>query len=179
MKPTVPQVLATAVSVMVVAAVVTGFLVAGSPALERARRMDEQRVAALSQIADAVGMYVDAHEKVPATLEELEGAAVQGLGVWLPKLTDPTTNERYRYEATGDLTYRLCATFEADPRQPDRNQINQDYKLGGHPDFTERTRGESCWDVNLKERAEAAAKLRVKANGTVIPPGTVAPEPVR
>lgn len=163
---------------MVVGAVVTGFIVAGSPSLERARRMDEQRVAALQQVADAVGMYVDAHEKVPASLEELEGSAQQGLGIWLPKLTDPTTGERYRYEATDALTYRLCATFEADPRKQDGNEINQDFKRGGTPDFTKRTRGESCWDVNLKERADAAAKLRTK-NGTMVPPGTIAPEPVR
>lgn len=178
MKPTVPQVLATVVSVMVVGAVVTGFIVAGSPALERARRMDEQRVTALNQIADAVGMYVDAHEAIPSSLEALEGSAKQGLGIWLPKLTDPTTGERYQYEATDALTYRLCAVFEADPRKQDGNQINQDYKRGGTPDFTERTRGQSCWTINLKERADAAAKLRAK-NGIMVPPGTIAPEPVR
>jgi hypothetical protein len=189
MKYSVPQVLASVVSVMVVTAVVAGFIVAGSPALERARRFDDQRVNALGQIANAVGIYVENRRAVPATLADLETAASKGFGVYLPDLKDPATQAIYEYAATGPIAYRLCATFQAEPRPVDPN--NDQYvglKMGGTPDFSRHASGHQCWDVDLTERAAKAQTTApapvpgmVGANGTVVPtpvvPTPVAPAP--
>jgi hypothetical protein len=172
MKPTAPQILAGVVSLMVVAAVVTGFIVAGSPALERARRLDDQRVSALRQIADAVGVYVENRRAVPATLADLQTAASKGFGVYLPELTDPATKVVYEYAATGLLTYRLCADFEATPRPIDPNNgTSYPLAIGGTPDFSKHVAGHQCWDVDLTERD---AKVRTDTIPTkLLQPGAM------
>ena len=170
MKPTAPQILAGVVSLMVVAAVVAGFIVAGSPATERARRLDDQRVSALRQIADAVGVYVENRRAVPATLADLQTAASKGFGVYLPELTDPTTKVVYEYVATGPLTYRLCANFEATPRPNDPN-IQVKLSIGGTPDFDKHVAGRQCWDIDLTERD---AKVRTSTIPTkLLQPGAM------
>lgn len=174
-KFTLPQVLAAAVSLMVVAAVAVGFTIAGSPALERARRFDDQRVSALQQIASALGTYAEQRQAVPATLDDLQTAASKGLGIYVPDMSDPETKQPYAYAATTTLAYHLCATFAATPRPTDPNAMGDLFKSGlGTPDFSKHPAGLYCWDVDLTERtAKYRAGLPLKALD-----GTVTPEPV-
>ena len=93
--------------VAVVAAIVGGFLVAGSPATQRDLRFDEQRIGDLQNLQWQVVEYWRAKDVLPAELSLLEDPL---RGVRAPK--DPQSDEPYGYMVLRPLTFELCATFE-------------------------------------------------------------------
>lgn len=98
--------LAGIASLAVLAAIVTGFIVIGSPAERRAVRFDEQRASDLSSIQWEVLNYWQTKYVLPASLADLEDAFS---GYRAP--TDPETGDAYDYSVTGTLSFELCATF--------------------------------------------------------------------
>ena len=106
---------------LVSAAVVLGFALAGSPMTARLRRLDEKRVADLRAIHQALQRMVTKRDnntntvtlirELPKSLEEVaEHTKTQEAGRQLD-LADPQTGEKYLYTVTGDKTYELSATF--------------------------------------------------------------------
>ncbi len=101
-------------STVVVAAVVWGAVLVGSPGTARVRRFDQQRLEDLQTIFREVQSLChdpDIKDKLkrelPETLEELAGLArSERINV-----LDPETGERYGYTVKGATTYELCATF--------------------------------------------------------------------
>jgi hypothetical protein len=65
------QMLAGIVSLVVLAAIVAGMVMLGSPSDERARRLDERRVSDLAGIRNAVNFFSDRNGRLPASLDEL------------------------------------------------------------------------------------------------------------
>lgn len=102
------RVAASTILLVVVASIVTGFFYAGSPAEERLRRIDMQRVSDLQMLQGEIVRYWQAKEKLPQHLEEL-AAANDMSGYAIPR--DPETGVPYEYRATGALSFELCATF--------------------------------------------------------------------
>ena len=96
-----------AVIVVVLAAVVFGFFVAGSPTSRRTERFDERRVQDLSVIQSHVISYWQNKGALPGNLGELPNDL---LGVVVP--IDPKTGNAYEYRVMGNLKFQLCATFE-------------------------------------------------------------------
>jgi hypothetical protein len=84
----------------------------GSPAEERALRLDDRRIEDLSAIARAVDLYWTRHTRLPSSLDELQ----QEPGVNVTVL-DPGAAQRYEYRPAGAETYELCAQFARDSRQ--------------------------------------------------------------
>lgn len=91
---------------VVVAAVVAGFFVVGSPQEERLRKLDERRVGDLQFIQGQVVNFWQNKGRLPNNLAELEDDI---RGTRVP--TDPETGLAYGYEARGPETLALCATF--------------------------------------------------------------------
>ncbi len=91
----------------VVAAVAFGLVLLGSPAQERARRIDDRRVADLHGIAAASNLYWSRHSRLPASLDDL--TAAPGLRI---NTRDPVSSESYGYEALDSSRYEVCATFD-------------------------------------------------------------------
>jgi hypothetical protein len=99
-----PYVIGTAV----VAAIVTGLILIGSPTEERKRRLDEVRARDLAQLANVVDQYWKREGKLPASLmalATLPGAAFRSAA-------DPLTSQAYSYRVVEASRYELCATFE-------------------------------------------------------------------
>jgi hypothetical protein len=95
-------------SLVVIAVVVAGLQLSGSPARERDRRLDGQRVASLQQLASVVSLYHEVSGSLPPTLAALvDGRNLQEL----PR--DPVTGRSYDYEPEADGSYALCAVFDA------------------------------------------------------------------
>jgi hypothetical protein len=102
--------------VLVLAAIVIGFIAVGSPAKQRALRFDSQRVNDLQSIQWQIINYWQQKGKLPAQLSDMKDD-ISGFIVPL----DPETNEPYQYNravsgtkdstSTGDLSFQLCATF--------------------------------------------------------------------
>jgi len=98
---------AIAATLVVLASIVTGFYVIGSPAKQRALRFDERRSQDLQSIQWQVVSYWQQKEQLPQNLSQLEDP-ISGFNV--PE--DPKTNQAYEYRVTGPLAFELCATFE-------------------------------------------------------------------
>jgi hypothetical protein len=106
--------LAAAISTAVVlAAVIAGLYLAGSPAEQRLLRMDERRVRDLDRLTNVIGSYTRQREELPDSLEQLlDGQLLDELPV------DPATGEPYEY-LCADTSYQLCAVFAQPARDVD------------------------------------------------------------
>ncbi|MDP2587325.1 MAG: DUF5671 domain-containing protein [bacterium] len=98
---------AVVTSVIVLATLVGGFFIVGTPSEQRAERFDSRRLSDLYQIQSEVISYYSSKNALPKTLADLETDVT---GYLLP--VDPFSGESYTYNSTGDLTFELCATFE-------------------------------------------------------------------
>ena len=83
-------------------------ILAGSPAKQRARELDQQRIGDLQQISYAVGEYWRRNTKLPNVLTDLNTME----DIYIGRITDPVTGEPYEYRAVGERKYELCATFQ-------------------------------------------------------------------
>ncbi|MFA5953987.1 MAG: DUF5671 domain-containing protein [Patescibacteria group bacterium] len=100
--------LAYGLSALVIAAVVSGFFLAGSPATQRAWRFDDQRVSDLQTAQGQVVDYWVAKNTLPKTLEDLTSSLT---GYTVP--VDPETGVPYEYKVLADLQFELCAVFSS------------------------------------------------------------------
>ncbi len=103
-----------ALSMVVVAAVVWGVAVVGTPGTARLQRFDHQRLEDLWTIFREVQSLCqdpdiknELKRALPDTLDEL---AAQARSERI-NLTDPETRQRYVYTVKDGTTYELCATF--------------------------------------------------------------------
>ncbi len=92
--------------IMVVAAIVSGFLIVGSPAKQRDLRFDAQRISDLSTIQWQIVSQWQQKGAIPPTLDGLADS-ISGFAV--PH--DPSTNAPYEYIVKGKTSFDLCATF--------------------------------------------------------------------
>jgi hypothetical protein len=95
--------------VVIVASIVLGFMVIGSPASQRARRYDNQRVSDLQNIQWQIVNYYQRKGSIPSNLGEIEDPISSYM---VP--TDPKTHAAYEYRIVGQsaLAFELCASFE-------------------------------------------------------------------
>jgi hypothetical protein len=110
---------------IVLLALVWGFTLTGSPAIERQRKFDERRLEHIQAISSEVFNIVydgrpwdpatrPAPSPLPATLEEIVAQArYQKL-----EITDPQTSTPYEYMRKDDTHYDLCATFSSVRDEP-------------------------------------------------------------
>ncbi len=102
----VPMIAGIATSVALVASVLLGFFLVGTPATQRLRRLDDQRVMSLTTIQSQVVSYYTRTRSIPLTLEDMNNPLD---GFVSP--VDPVTGGSYEYNVKGELTFELCATF--------------------------------------------------------------------
>jgi hypothetical protein len=92
--------------VLVVGSIIAGFSVIGSPATQRALRIDGQKVNDLQNIQGQIISYWQQKGILPVTLDDLRDS----VGYFIIP-SDPQTNESYQYDRTGNLSFELCAVF--------------------------------------------------------------------
>ncbi len=93
--------------VFILASIIVGFMVVGSPATQRERRYDSQRISDLQTIQWQVVNYWQQKTVVPENLTQLEDP-ISGFKVPV----DPKTKSAYEYRRTASLAFELCATFD-------------------------------------------------------------------
>src|SRR5918999_3419558 len=98
-----------------IAAVGGGLYVLGSPGEERIRRLDDRRIEDLSGIARAVEVYWSRHDRLPASLDELQKEPVGDV-----EYKDPETNKSYEYRPLEAREFELCAEFARDSQGSQR-----------------------------------------------------------
>lgn len=105
------------ITAVVIAAVLWGFAVIGSPFQQRNKRFDEIRVNDLSIIQNYIINYWQNNGILPTNLSDLEDSL---LGIVIP--VDPETGGMYEYGVINDLslTFEVCATFAAESTDDQR-----------------------------------------------------------
>lgn len=100
-------------AVLIVAAIIAGFMVMGSPQKQRKLTFDSQKTSDLQNIQWQVVQYWQRKETLPNALQDLKDPISNYV---VP--TDPQTRAEYEYRKTGDFSFELCADFnyETDER---------------------------------------------------------------
>lgn len=153
--------------ILVIAAIVLGFIAVGSPAKQRALRFDSQRVSDLSNIQWRVINYWQQKEKLPGSLTDINDTIA---GFIVP--TDPETKEAYEYSVKavsgtktvpGGLSFELCATFGVSSEDTKGKgaygrggvyptvayDMSYPSPIGGVSDVWDHGKGRACFDRTI------------------------------
>ncbi|MES2135146.1 MAG: DUF5671 domain-containing protein [Patescibacteria group bacterium] len=134
--------LAVIVTLIVLATVIGGFFIIGSPQSQRSLRLDQQRISDLQNIQYQLTYYWQQKQKLPVRVSELEDPLV---GFFAP--TDPESGLSYRYESTGDKSFKLCANFSLpSPETPKGAVVHLTYPA---QESWEHGEGEQCFDRTI------------------------------
>src|SRR3989344_2650786 len=153
------------IAAAVIAAVLWGFAVIGSPFQQRNKRFDEIRVNDLSAIQNYVTNYWQNKGMLPANLSNLDDSL---LGIIVP--VDPETGEPYEYRVTNDLTltFELCATFTAESTN-DQRAIPQIYPPKSRDYNWQHGAGFTCFERTIDSDYHILEKERTKVPAIPIP----------
>jgi hypothetical protein len=108
-KSKIPAFVGFTSTILVLAVLVLGFIVVGSPMKQRQIRMDERRVSDLQTIQYQIIDYWRYKEELPKTTAELKNS-ISGFTAPL----DPETEAPYEYKVLSPFKFSLCTTFNQD-----------------------------------------------------------------
>lgn len=97
---------------IVMAGIISGFFVVGTPQNQRLVRLDERRVSDLQNIQWQIINYWQRKEILPPDLVSL----IDPIGGFIAPI-DPETGEQYVYNVVGDLEFELCAIFNTSSQE--------------------------------------------------------------
>ena len=120
-----------------------GFFIMGTPGQVRLYRFDNEKLADLQNIQWQIVNFWQQKQTLPAALEELNDP----ISGWEMPM-DPQ-GEEYRYEKTGDLSFRLCATFNAASRGGTPSEAMPARAYGSLDGSFEHGAGEACFDRTI------------------------------
>lgn len=134
--------LALATAIAMTAVVASGLWILGTPAHQRALRLDARRVQDLRMLTSHIAMYWGQHKALPPDLAHLSANPAL--------LRDPSTRAPYGYAATSDTGYRLCADFQE--ATPDHDGGREPLPVRSLPDDDSwrHPAGRYCFDRSVK-----------------------------
>lgn len=154
-----PKILALVISSVVLASVIAGFFIIGTPAEQRKIRFDEQKVGDLQAIQGQIINYWIRKEALPQKLDDLNDSIS---GFFVPK--DPETEASYGYKITGLLSFELCADFKTSSKSQ-QNLKGARYPYPYYDSFSQNwdhETGETCFtrtiDPELYKTSSQAMK---------------------
>jgi hypothetical protein len=126
----------------VVAGLIAGFWVLGTPGRQRQISADRQRIEDLQAVADIL------HQQYQQSLVQEEDYTLPDTLTASENRTDPVLNQPYPYQRLSDQTYQLCADFATDSstyafvnRPPSANAERWQHPEGTH-----------CFEFDVTER---------------------------
>lgn len=129
-------------AVIVVAGIIVGFFVAGSPAKARLLKFDMDKVNNLQQISNAVNQYAGSQGKLPDNLFVLKQNPTYTY--YFSGVTDEQLKNDYQYRVIVKDQYELCSNFNLPA--PGQQDISYYYPMGGSWDNHEA--GRVCKTLN-------------------------------
>jgi hypothetical protein len=130
---------------IILASIIWGFSVLGSPRTQQFKKYDEQKVSDLQQLNSAVGSYYVLKGNLPKTFSDL----ISGSGYYYFNQKDPQTNQPYEYVLTDQNTksYQLCAVFNKNSEDRNKNPMGA---IQSYPEsngvFQSHPAGHYCFD---------------------------------
>lgn len=98
-----------AVIIIILASIVAGFFIAGSPQSQRLVRLDERRSGDLQSIQWQLINYWQKKEALPENLDELNDPISSFM---VPR--DPESGQAYEYKRLSNLKFEICAVFSTE-----------------------------------------------------------------
>lgn len=141
------KIIAVIVSLLVLTAIIIGFVSVGSPVSERDRKLDQRRVQDLVSIQSRiVNAYWPKLGKVPASLDELSDPLAS-----FKVPTDPESKLPYEYQMTGSNSFQLCATFNSSTPADDRSSedMYMYYDEGANMGSFKHGEGRVCFERTI------------------------------
>src|SRR3989344_4135921 len=131
--------------IIVVAAIVAGFMLMGSPFTQRERRFDEQKIQDLQTLQWQVISHWQTRGFLPESLALMKGV---GKGDVVPR--DPQTGEAYDYRVTGPRTFELGASFNQPTpvNRPPANSRPASWAINEMENWTHET-GRVCFERTI------------------------------
>jgi hypothetical protein len=136
-----------AAGVLVIATIVSGFFIIGSPNDIRMQRLDSQKISDLQGIQNQITYYYQTKGKLPENLSQLQDPLV---GYVIPK--DAQTGQDYGYRiTTPPYSFEVCATFNRDSTgTSDRMQPSMAMHIGVKDgDNWVHTAGQTCFERTI------------------------------
>lgn len=139
-----------AVGLLALGTIIAGFCIVGTPADARMYRFDQEKVSDLQSIQYQVINHWQSKGTLPATLED----SVDPLNSYSPSLIDKQTKQPYGYEVTGDMSFKLCATFNKESQDLEgMGGFGGDYVMRPSPmgmnDSWNHGAGETCFERTI------------------------------
>lgn len=142
MKLSPGQTIVAAAAAVVVASIIAGVILVGSPAEGRLQQLDSARIEDLKRIMAGMDSFWSRNERLPASLEEL--MADPRVAV---RTQDPSSAEPYGFAPLDEDTFELCATFDLESPEPARPSS---------ADFWRHGAGRQCFELDIDTSDEAA-----------------------
>lgn len=101
-----PKLFASIAGLIVIASIVGGFFIMGSPMTQRLLRFDQQKVSDLQTIQWQVVNYWQQKQSLPTSLDQLRDP----ISGFIPPI-DPQSGLAYEYKPLSNLSFELCASF--------------------------------------------------------------------
>lgn len=133
---------------VVIATIVTGLIVVGSPQHARELRWDRERMNDLQYLQNEISYYWQRKGILPASLETLNDT-MRGISV----SRDPETGVMYEYMVKSDQSFTLCAAFSL-PSEEGQGSIPGPLYGTKDPyssDTWEHGEGRTCFDRTIDE----------------------------
>ena len=130
--------------VIILASIIWGFAVLGSPRTQRLFKYDEQKMNDLVNIKNEITNYYAEKGVLPETLDVLK------TGNYYIQEIDTQTNTPYEYKKTSDLAYSLCAVFNKASKDT-KEMITHNY---GSLSWTHEV-GHTCFDQTVNSNLYA------------------------
>jgi hypothetical protein len=141
MKSSLGKTIVVATTILVVASIIAGVILVGSPSEGRFQQLDSGRISDLREIMAATDSYWDRNERLPTSLDELaEDPRTQ------VNTIDPGSAQSYEYRALDENSYELCATFDRESLEPARRSS---------ADFWRHWAGRQCFELDVDTSGEA------------------------
>lgn len=162
LKSNMPKILAFAVGTIVAVSIVLGFFIIGSPADQRERRFDDERLSDLQILQSQIVNYWVEKTYLPADLRKLEDS----ISGFIPP-TDPGTKQAYEYKIISPLSFELCAVFSKERKES--NMTGQGAKSYAYPIYEsggfqfqknwDHDAGRFCWTRTIDPELYKKDKL--------------------
>ena len=151
MKISTPKILAIIATTLGIVVIGVGLVINGSPTKRRNIRLDNERIANLSTIANSI--YNAQKEisdfKLPVTLQ----AAITAQEFWFSsrEIVDPETSRPYEYEVISETKYRLCANFSLVSEEIKQNSARYDMGYLNYNEFWQHPAGRHCFEIEAQD----------------------------
>lgn len=117
-----------------------GFSNIPSPFDQKDIKLDKERVDDLNTLKDQIQTYHNDNKALPENLTQLKQDPYSTYQE-RDYIQDPQTKKLYEYTKTGDITYKLCATFAKETQKKKSYDYPYEPKEFTHP------KGHHCFDL--------------------------------